>query len=244
MLPILYQSIQCRQWVPDEKYSTTLAHHFQGRGNFCSLQELQILATQFQVCRSRLRKKDHKCTPAPLEVKHLLKSEIDQSNKFLNFYRPKKSELLFAFDRLTTSDERNGVSTYPLVSLSDALGKQTKMVYHDYNTEKLKQDNILCHPPGGRGREGGGSHGLGGDCQRVGSLQCQGFQGKWDLAGLMTNTNTSPEISNFVLISPEVALPRLPPGFFSGFLRNFPPRLPPLFLVSLLCPPMWPTTSW
>ena len=61
------------------------------------------------------------------------------------------------------------------------------MAYHDYNTEKLKQDNILCHSPGGRGREGGGSHWLGGDCQRVGSLQCQGFQGKWDLAGLMTN---------------------------------------------------------
>ena len=41
----------------------------------------------------------------------------------------------------------------------------------------------------------------------------------------MTNTNTSPEISNFVLISPEVALPRLPPGFFFSFSQKFPPQV-------------------
>ena len=33
---------------------------------------------------------------------------------------------------------------------------------------------------------------------------------------------TSPEISNFVLISPEVALPRLPPGFFQVFSEVSP----------------------
>ena len=46
-----------------------LSKNLQGGGHLRSLQELQVLATEFQVCRSRLREKDHKCTSAPLEVK-------------------------------------------------------------------------------------------------------------------------------------------------------------------------------
>ena len=80
-----------------------LSKNLQGGGHLRSLQELQVLATEFQVCRSRLREKDHKCTSAPLEVKLALervkcelcanrlacllkfKAFVLRSNKFLTF---------------------------------------------------------------------------------------------------------------------------------------------------------------
>ena len=139
--------------------------------------------------------------------------------------RPKKSELLFAFDRLlTTSDERNGVSCKILEiwDLNDGRFWKYRICRH----WKIYFTIFL---PGGRWRTWGGLDQLGGDRQRLGSSRCQGFAGKWSLAGCEDSHH-------------DHWCPLQSPILW--FLTSSSLRLRHPFPASLPCQPMSPTTSW
>ena len=105
--------------------------------------------------------------------------------------RPKKSELLFAFDRLlTTSDERNGVSC-KILEICFRWKFWIILEIWDLNDGRFWKYGICRYWKiyftiflrGGRWRTWGGLDQLGGDRQRLGSGWRQGFAGKWILAG-------------------------------------------------------------